>query len=735
MAAYLTIPWERRLAVVFALALVVVSCGGGGEAGSTGGKAGAGGAGGGSAPLCIPGASVSCACPNGATGAQICNASGSGYGTCSCIGSGAAGAVGSAGVVGTDGGAGAGGSATAGSGGSSGGHAGAGGQGGAGGGSLPITPLTGSHTCTDFDSSSNCSSYSPSNNGNFNNSASGSTSIVYPLDHSLFPSNLGPIQIQMSTSGTAARINLQTTQSSNVNVSYFGACEAGFGSGCTVTLPVAFTRMLVPASQNEDIQITARVLNGTTPTNDSAAINAAWAAAALTGGLYYWTTLPNQQYCPSSTMATPGSYCLEDITQNPKNGTAIYRYDFSQANPTPQQIWTDDGGPSSNPSYQGSPQSWDNGQPGGHCIGCHSITNDGKFMGLTVGGSSTYNAANWELLDLQNQDLLNINPTRTGGNACSDSSASPTNDPTCYWEAYRKDAFATETAWAPSGNKMVSMYLSKLFLNSVTPNGASATISQTGLALPSSALALDPYQSDPFWSHDGRSLVYTSFNTAPTASSTGNPGGLNGDLKVGGRIAIADVNPSSETIMDDARVLVARQANITSYYPCVSEDGNWVVYDQSNCGGNPNATDINYNGSAGYGTGVCDGYDDSSAKLYLVSTDGNTQLSLTSANGGTTNYDNSWPRFSPSVASFRGQTLYWVAFSSRRPYGVQNNTGGLSTSQPQLWFSAITPSGVNAGDPSWAPVWLPGQNPAGNGSAYGNHTPQWVRVAAVIDQP
>ncbi len=639
-------------------------------------------------------------------------------------------------------------SSTGGNGGNNSGSGGNGGNnsgGGGGGGNLPITPLTGDHTCTDFDSSSNCSSYSTDNNGNFDNSTNGSTSIVYPLDHSLFPSNLGPIQVQMSTSGSAARIHFQTTMSNppNVDVNYFGACESGSGSGCSVTLPVAFTRMLVPASQDEDIQITARVLNNGTPTNDSGSINAAW-ASSLTGGLYYWTVLPNQQYCPSSTMASPGSYCLLDTTQKPPNGTAIYRYDFAQDNPAPQQVWTDDGGPNSSPSYQGAPQSWNNNVAGGHCIGCHSITNDGKFMALDIGGSSTYNAANWELLDIQNQDLLSINPTKTGGNNCgTNASDSPTSNPTCYWQAYRKDAFATETAWAPDGLRMVSMFKSKLFLNSVAPNtaSASATISQIGPAFQSSATAIDPYQSDPFWSHDGTKIVFTSFNQAGTADSTGNPSGLNGDLKVGGRIAIADADPSSETPTDNAHVLVDRQSNVTSYYPCISEDSNWVVYNQSNCNNGSNSTDINYNGSAGYGTGVCDGYDDSSARLYLTSTGatGSGQLALDyangNANGNNNNYDNSWPRFSPDVGSFRGQTLYWVAFSSRRPYGVQNNTNGLASSQPQLWFSAITVGEINPTDPSWSPVWLPGQNPMGNGNAYGNHVPQWVKVAIVIDQP
>ncbi len=180
-------------------------------------------------------------------------------------------------------------------------------------------------------------------------------------------------------------------------------------------------------------------------------------------------------------------------------------------------------------------------------------------------------------------------------------------------------------------------------------------------------------------------------------------------------------------------MLVARQTNVTSYYPCVSEDSQWVVFDQSNCGGNPNGTDVNYNGSAGYGTGVCDGYDDSTARLFLVDKGGLAVVALDQANGGTASYDNSWPRFGPTVTTFRGQKLYWVAFSSRRPYGVQNNTGGLVTSQPQLWFAALVPGG--AGDPSFAPVWLPGQNPAGNGSPAGNHTPQWVKTAIAIDQP
>ena len=39
---------------------------------------------------------------------------------------------------------------------------------------------------------------------------------------------------------------------------------------------------------------------------------------------------------------------------------------------------------------------------------------------------------------------------------------------------------------------------------------------------------------------------------------------------------------------------------------------------------------------------------------------------------------------------------------------------------------------VIVGDPSWAPVWLPTQNPK-QAAPQGNHVPQWVKVIVVIE--
>lgn len=65
--------------VVAASACLLVAACGGGEANSDSPGDGD------QERLCIPGSSVSCACPNGKTGAQVCLPSGDGFGECECV--------------------------------------------------------------------------------------------------------------------------------------------------------------------------------------------------------------------------------------------------------------------------------------------------------------------------------------------------------------------------------------------------------------------------------------------------------------------------------------------------------------------------------------------------------------------------------------------------------------------------------------------------------------------------
>ena len=548
---------------------------------------------------------------------------------------------------------------------------------------------------------------------------SGPTTITYPTDHALFPSNLSPIYAQMAAPGASsiARLNFHAT---GLDINYYSTCVTTDdtnnndplpGTGCYVKMPLSLTQLFIATSERQDIKMTARVSNGGAPV-ESAPINVAWANVGLSGGIYYWSTIPNP---PKATMenapAQPPNYVLLDPTAT--NGTAIYRYDFTNGTPAPTVTWTDDGGPKSTPPYQGAPAAVNNNVGKGHCIGCHAISNDGKYMALTIGGSAA-DAANTAILDIGQQTLININPT-----ASTDPNSSPTVNWSDYWKRFRVEGTAAENTWGPSNDRVVSMFRSKLYLTAVTITGTTGTVTRMGAILPSWT---ELYASDPFWSQDGSLFVFTSFDQPNTGLY--NTDGVNGDMKKRGKIAFATADATG--IHDDARELVPRQNNITSFYPSISNDNKLVVFNQSTCGTDPDL----YRAATDYGNQSCDGYDDTTTTLWITTPGGGNPVRLEAANGAP-NWGNSWPRFSPDKGNFRGQLIYWVAFSSRRPYGGQLNNNAAAT-KPQLWIAAVRTGEVIVGDPSWAAVWLPTQNPK-QMNAQGNHVPIWVQFVVVIE--
>jgi hypothetical protein len=540
--------------------------------------------------------------------------------------------------------------------------------------------------------------------------------LAYPLDHTVFPANLTPIYAHVggASGATIARLRFEAD---GLGINYYGKCETGMpGSGCYVQLPLSVTRLLIATSESQDVKMTARVSKGSGAPQETASVAVAWAPVPLSGGLYYWSVIPNPPKVASEgAPPTPGSYILLDPKQT--NGTAVYRYDFGAAGePKPEIIWTDDGGPKSEPSYQGAPQAFNDGVGKGHCIGCHAISNDGAYMALTIGGSAP-EAANFALLDIAKQQLLVLNPT-----ASTDPNSTYLNNPTDYWKKFRLEKLAAENTWGPNSDVMVSMLQSKLYLTRVSVTGTMGTATRAGAVIPS----WKENVADPFWSYDGSLFVFTSFDMP--SKGMYNDTGLNGDMKKRGKIGIATADATG--VNDDARELVPRVANVTSYYPAVSHDSRLVVFNRSTCGTATPDLDPIYKTVESYGSQTCDGYDDSSAALWVVDPAGGDPVALARANGTGAN-GNSWPRFSPDKGTFRGKDLYWVAFSSRRPYGLQINSGVAATAtMPQLWVAGV--SGGGGSDPSFAPAWLPAQNTK-QAMPTGNHVPIWVKVAIVID--
>ena len=177
-------------------------------------------------------------------------------------------------------------------------------------------------------------------------------------------------------------------------------------------------------------------------------------------------------------------------------------------------------------------------------------------------------------------------------------------------------------------------------------------------------------------------------------------------------------------ITGPAKVLVPRAAGKTHHYPSISPDGKWVVFNESGCDGPMTKN--------GWGDDPCDGYNDVSARLVTIAADGGPTL-----NSGRANADgpwtSSWPRYSPDMGAYRQRKIYWVAFSSRRPYGLRLEGAHDDSVKPQIWFAAVLAEPVEgSADPSFAPVWLPNQNEDMQNPS-GNHAPQWVERAIPIE--
>jgi len=295
-------------------------------------------------------------------------------------------------------------------------------------------------------------------------------------------------------------------------------------------------------------------------------------------------------------------------------------------------------------------------QTEGRCVACHALSHDGELMALNYDGGDGP------------ADIISVSDQATV--------VDPAN-------AY----YANFQTYSPDDEYLLTVYQGVFTLR----EGA------TGAAIENLPLS---YVTYPDWSLDGGTVAFTRC-TRPLE-------GYSDWTFKGGQIEVMTCDGPGG--WGTPEVLVpAEVADVNYYYPAISPDGAWVIYNRS----------TESTGLAGAG----DSYSDDDATLRVVGMDGDNDIAMDAVN--LTGYlRTSWAKWCPHVYEYKGAPVMWFTFSSMRRYGNLLADG----QNPQLWMSAFSPARAADGeDPSWPAFYLPFQDITTN-----NHIAQWTEVVVEI---
>lgn len=164
--------------------------------------------------------------------------------------------------------------------------------------------------------------------------------LVYPNDGVLLPPNLGGVEVHWRRAQRDDDLFEVRFESALGRVVAYVPCQR-LGDGCVYTPDAAAWRLLAESNKGgAAVQLSVRETDDRgTGVGQSAVIQVSFAAQAVQGGLYYWTT---------------------------SNGSAIMRVDFGAQTP-PEKFFPFEGG---------------------GCYGCHALSRNGRKMTLSRDGQN-----------------------------------------------------------------------------------------------------------------------------------------------------------------------------------------------------------------------------------------------------------------------------------------------------------------------------------------------------------
>jgi hypothetical protein len=308
---------------------------------------------------------------------------------------------------------------------------------------------------------------------------------------------------------------------------------------------------------------------------------------------------------------------------------------------------------------------------GGKCIGCHTSTPDGNFVGVSVTDDpGTGDPARIEI--------------RRGKPPSDEPSFISAAAKTLLARPYQHIPTFSKAHWRDGDHIMLSMFRGDGFRDTeIIWTNLEAPVADEGVGWGTIARTGDARAAGgAIWSHDGKNIAYCS---APSVGSGANED-RSGDIYT---VPYADGRGGSA-----AKVLGASDPLYNEFYANWSADDRLLAFTRT-----PDQEQS---------------YDDRLAEVYVVPAAGGASVRLLAndppacAQEKSPGIGNAYPKWSPRAQTFGNKTYYWLVLSSRRSEG----------GNPQLYATGIVDNGGKLETHGALYLW---NQPADEG----NHTPAW----------
>lgn len=489
-------------------------------------------------------------------------------------------------------------------------------------------------------------------------------SLVYPLAGSMHPNNLGKIEFHWKRGRPEDSLYRIDITGDTQAFQLFVTCDTTdvtVANACAYQLPRAEWLDLGKRFHGGSVKASiASASPGGSSTARSPAIELFFSPEPVLGGLYYWS-LTKQGIM----RATFGSDQAE-LFIAPNSPTN----DFA-------------------------------------CAGCHSVSRNGKVIAFTASADVKYPGMGVQVAPTDDPAAPMLQPKKGVSPAGAGYPRTPGQEEP-------QTQFGQNVALNPDGSIAA---VNGARFDGVPPGEQWFELRDTKTGMPLTTPAGTPAQwiiGDPLfgpqqlailpeWSPNGKAIATTLMNRQSGCGWT--------FFSCYSTIAIL---PVLGTSIAAAQPLVKWTTTdpMFHFYPSWSPAGDYVAFVSAPAGASDKGSSDNLNAvlrmvPAKGGPHACPG-----PQCYELTNA--TQYSVADAMAGK-GKGSTWPKFTP-FAQADGKVLF-VSFSSQIDYGVK------SSERAQLWMAAIDLDKLGAGDPSFAPIWLPHQDAADE-----NFTPYWTEI-------